>query len=611
MMIGNHYNLIKTRLKETIKNNKWKLILFISLVFVGVFLRAYNFSHWLHFEIDQSYDTLIVSPAVEGGIGNLPLLGPTAGGGRALRLGPAFYYLEYLSAKLFGNTPPGYAMLTLLFSILSMPFFYLFCRRYFSSFISIGLFFLYCFSLYMVCYGRFSWSPNVLPFILIFGFYALLRSISEDEKKKDLWFIFSSVALVIATQIHFNAFFIIPVMIFLLLIVYRPRFKLRTWAIVLLLSLIIYSPVIISDIATRGENLHYFMEKFRHSGVPKGSAREDFVQMVNYNASEYFLIVSGIDHINEYNLTGYGFLSDRNRSWKIVAIGILFLVLSILIHNLWKEKDKKRKDFLWLIVVWFLISFAYFFSIRRDEFAIYPRFFLMVAPLPFILFGLILEKLADVKKIGTASIVILTVAPLITNAQGLNKYFYQLQNVSAKPILVASEDIFPNTARITLSQQQSIADYMENIYQENHYPVYFQAKHEYEPVIRYALEKKDVYCGEKAKNAIYQEGNYFVIKSTSSGVNRIIGFNTVERINFGTLTLFHIAPKSDSITEIRQNDSEKVIPLEEQQISQLLTWNKLRNGKIAPVNNIGTGSDESTPDQFTEDAPANPSPTNQ
>jgi hypothetical protein len=149
---------------EKIKEKKWELIFVLSLIFLGIFLRTFHFSKWLHFEIDQSYDYLMVSPAVEKGIGNLPLLGPTAGGGRALRLGPAFYYMEYLSAKVFGNNPTGHAMLVLILSIFSLPIFYLFSRRYFSKNISIGLLAIFSTSVYMVLYSRFSWSPNVLPF---------------------------------------------------------------------------------------------------------------------------------------------------------------------------------------------------------------------------------------------------------------------------------------------------------------------------------------------------------------------------------------------------------------------------------------------------------------
>ena len=99
---------------------KYEIIALCAIIAIGIFFRTYHFSDWLLFEIDQSYDTRIVSRAVENGIEHLPLLGPTAGGGRALRLGPAFYYMEYASALVFGDTPTGHAMLVLILSILSI-----------------------------------------------------------------------------------------------------------------------------------------------------------------------------------------------------------------------------------------------------------------------------------------------------------------------------------------------------------------------------------------------------------------------------------------------------------------------------------------------------------
>jgi hypothetical protein len=143
------------------RERKLEVILFCSIIALGIFFRTYHFSDWLLFEIDQTYDTRIISPAIENGIENLPLLGPTAGGGRALRLGPAFYYIEYIGASIFGDTPVGHALPVLILSILSIPLFYLFIRRYFNTRVSLALLAIFSISAYLVLYGRFSWSPNV------------------------------------------------------------------------------------------------------------------------------------------------------------------------------------------------------------------------------------------------------------------------------------------------------------------------------------------------------------------------------------------------------------------------------------------------------------------
>ena len=104
---------------DKIKKHKIVIILAI-IILVGIFLRTYNLESWLFFQSDQARDLNLVNRAVENGPGWLPLLGPKAGG-TYLRLGPVFYYFEYLSALIFGTSSPAIVVFPdLLFSILSI-----------------------------------------------------------------------------------------------------------------------------------------------------------------------------------------------------------------------------------------------------------------------------------------------------------------------------------------------------------------------------------------------------------------------------------------------------------------------------------------------------------
>ncbi len=576
-MIRHHIKAILLRFLEKIKKDKLEIILFAILIIIGIFLRSYKFSDWLHFEIDQSFDTVIVSDAVENGIGNLPLLGPTAGGGRSLRLGPAFYYMEYLSAKIFGNTPTGHAMLVLIFSILSLPLFYIFIRRYFSRLISLLLLSLFSLSLYMILYGRFSWSPNVLPFLILLTFYTLLRGLSQ-EKNKVLWLIISATLLVIVTQIHFNAFFVIPAIFLPILIIHRKKISPRICIGALLIFIIFYSPVIISDIKTNGENFRYFIKKIeKSSGDKNGSLDEKIIRTANYYASECLFIITGLDHING-RVTGYGFSSKKHGTWRIGALISLILSLFILLKNLKEETNPKRKDFLWLITFWFLASFIYFFFLIKGGVSIRPRFFLIIAPLSFILLGFIFEKIetTQIRK-GSFAIIAVTIFFIATNAYGLNLYFSRINQVDKETISVKTEDIFPNTGRVTLAQQYAIVDYVESIYLQNNYPVYFQAKHEYEPAIWYHLEKKGIDFYSRIRlEKIYSEGNYFVMEFSEKDIAEFSDtFSILEIKNFGALTVFHLTPKPEAVTGVRQNELEKETSAQKSKLNKLITWNNL------------------------------------
>jgi 4-amino-4-deoxy-L-arabinose transferase-like glycosyltransferase len=231
-------------------SHKLAWIFLLLILAAGVFLRTYNFSDWLHFEIDQVYDVYAVLPALENGPMDLTLLGTNAGGG-ALRLGPAYYYLQYLSALVFGNTPGGHATFVLIFSLLSLPLFYFFVRHYFSRKVSLGLLAVFAFSLYLVQYSRFAWSPNVLPFLILLAFYALLRSVSEMERRKDLWFFLAVFAITLCTQIHFNALLVVPGTALFFLLFRRPSLRLKTWLGALFIVLLLYAPMIANEIKTR------------------------------------------------------------------------------------------------------------------------------------------------------------------------------------------------------------------------------------------------------------------------------------------------------------------------------------------------------------------------
>ncbi len=580
-----------------IKEKKWEFALILSLIFLGIFLRTFHFSDWLHFEIDQSYDLLMVSPAVENGIQNLPLLGPTAGGGRSLRLGPAFYYMEYLSAKVFGNNPTGHAMLVLIFSILSLPLSYIFFRRYFSSRISIGLLAIFSISAYLVLYSRFSWSPNVLPFLILFCFYALLRSVSQKETKKDRWLIIFATALAITTQIHFNSFFILPAVVFFFLIIRRPHFKLKAWIIAVAIFLAIYSPVIINEIKTKGQDLAFFQERIAgpdESEEPKsdeteknpGDAAEKIVQDFRYHAYEYFLIISGKDTANGSRPKGYdmGLACNSCGSklpWRIGGLALFIFGTALLAYKLIKEKDAERKNFLIIISLWLFFSFFYFFAITFDGLYVYPRFFLVVSPIPIIFLGLIFESInAEKSRVSLLLFAIAIILLSYINLQRLRDNFSQLKNAAAVDYKIEKEDIFPNNYRVTQEQQLLVTNYIESKFKQNNFPVYIKTIHEYEPTLWYYLGQKGIlYYDQLKPEELYKQGNYFFVFYTSDNKKELEksagNFNILEKEEFGSLAVSYAKPKQELILDERQSDSKRVIPIQAQQISKLVTWKKL------------------------------------
>lgn len=559
------------------RERKWEVFLLVLIIAGGVFLRTYHFSDWLLFEIDQTYDTRIVSNAIENGIGNLPLLGPTAGGGRALRLGPAFYYMEYASALIFGNTPVGHAALVLILSILAIPLFYIFIRKYFDTTLTLALLALFSMSVYLVLYGRFSWSPNVLPFLILFSFYALLRSVSETETKRDFWFLVAIASIAITSQIHFNAFFTVPLIAVLFLFYKRPLFKPRTWLTAIGIVVIIYAPMILSDISTKGENASFFLKK-----VSKGNASFSFKDFrkftvdLQYTASGYFFVNSGIDRITGGRLKEYGFQNDANLPWRILAIFLFLTQLLLLVWNITKEKMKQKKDFLVLVLLWVLVPFAYFYSLISNNFQIYPRFFLLVAPAAIILFGILLEKLQLQKNSVRRSIlIIITIVFILPNAVRLHNHFVQLAEPAKGITPVETEDIFPNDKRLTLREQLTVTEYMLSIQKKNGFPIYLSTYHEYQPAFWYHLSRLGVPYFDKIDfNSLYAQGNYFLIQYPNDGTRGTErAFDIFEKKTFGALSVYTLTPDDGKIKILRQSSNRKEQLDQTIQIQELKTWN--------------------------------------
>jgi 4-amino-4-deoxy-L-arabinose transferase-like glycosyltransferase len=569
---------------QKIKSAKWEIAIILIIFAVGIFLRTYNFSDWLHFEIDQDYDILLVDRAATNGISNLPLLGPNAGGG-LLRLGPAYYYLQYLSAKIFGNTPSGNAVFVLIFSVLALPLFYRFCRRYFEKSISVGLLAIFSVSLFSVLYSRFAWSSNVLPFLMLLAFYALLKSVSKDEKRGEMWFLVSIFTTAIITQIHFNVFFIVPIIFFVFLLIKRPHFRLRTWLIALGIILLVYSPVILSDLKTNGQNLNYFLGKTGKGVSANYSAQltTKLVQNIQYFSSEYFLINSGLDHINGGRIKDLGFKNDKNLPWRIGAMILFFAELFFLVKNFFrfKQKNEKEKDFLIICGLWFSVFFLYFFYLLANSYNMFPRFFLPLSPLAVIFLGFLFQN--KKQEIGKKRLVFfsLTVAAFcISNLIGIRQYFDQLSNAKTNSIKIETEDVLPNTARATLSQQNKVADYIKSIERQNNFPVYIETLHEIEPAIWYQLEKAGIeYWRSFPGDYAYRQGNYFMVFPTEKNRKSLWHYESKETKTFGSLCVTRIVPRPNFIIFERQDISTKILLETKEEFNQIYTWKELFQGK--------------------------------
>lgn len=562
-----------------IKKNYFILFL-VGIFLVGFFLRVFHFSDWLHFELDQSRDAKVIDLAIEKGPSYLPLLGPRAGG-TYLRLGPIFYYMEYLSALIFGNNPAGMAVIVLIFSLLSLPLFYLFCREYFDEKISVSLLAIFSVSLYLVIYARFAWNPNPLPFFVLLLLFAFLKIIDKEQKRKMLWFCVLSASFAIVFQLHFVAMVVLGLSSLGFLLYTRPKLNWKIWLAGIATFMLLFSPVIINDIKTKGENTQEFFKAItKKSNKHRGSFLEKLGANYIAHASKYFLILTGREtgslvkiKIPQNNLFKADIICKKVKCQNTKGLQLTSLIfftfsLGLLVQKIRKEKDLKRKKFLVLIAIFLGASFVALTPLAKN---LAPRFFLFAVPMPFLLLGLILDFFREKFPKRQNWVFLIPIVFVLINLYYLVVYFKESSSATVKAKEVNTEMIISEKSRVTLELQKKVNDYMKSFYQKNGWQIYFSAPAQYQRSMLYLLEKEKIpangFKGDSIGGKIYRQGNYFVVELTLSNLDKAIkkhlgkNFELIERKEIGNFTVFHLQPKTEAINEeVQPQVDQKTIP---------------------------------------------------
>jgi hypothetical protein len=557
-----YFNL---ELKSFKKETAWVLLGLFLIMSVAFAVRAYNFEDWLYFKMDQSRDALLIANALENGPAYLPLLGPRAGATELdsgyLRLGPAYYYMEYVAGILSGgNLPMSNAYPDFIFSILVIPLLYVFLRLYFSRFNSLLITAMYSFSFLIIQYSRFSWNPNALPFFFILAFYGLLKFFREKSFKKSLWWIaLWSFGMAIGMQLHFFGFFSLLGTSGLMILwhweiwkkeswkTYFSKTKLKAFAIfggvALGMFLFISSPIIISDFFRGGENSKNFIQAL--SSKPE---KKPLLNKINKNIGEtfkYYCLLSTSECT-----TGEG-LDKKNILPSTLVIVLMLIGLGYATFKLvkMKEQEKGRRDFLFLMVAWvtvfFILSIPVSFQIR-------PRFFIVVFAVPFILFGFLFKLLQEkFGKMGILLSFIFALGVIVWNTNGTLAWFEeqklsQLGNADVKRTL-----ILKTKDGVTLGQLQGVTDFMYSRHKQGA-KLYYYVKPEHVAPIKFLLyQKKDkeLQFGTIGKEA--EAGAQFFAVIATGGESPESAYNDFARkfgVNykvlgtavFGQLTVFEV-----------------------------------------------------------------------
>jgi 4-amino-4-deoxy-L-arabinose transferase-like glycosyltransferase len=373
---------MKKNISEKFKSipSFWWILLVILCV--GIILRTYNFHDWLRFNADQGRDAEVVSAVVNGNA-PLPLLGPKAGGTQ-FRLGPAFYYFEIASAKIFGNYPDKMAYPDLLTGILCIPLLYFFLRKYFDKNISLALTAIFAVSNYAIRYARFAWNPNSTPFWTLLSLYAMHEVISKKQNNKFLWSAIAGVAIGVGVQLHTTLLLFLPITTIIVFgyLAIKNKKMLKYFFIVLVMSLFINTPQLLNEYQTGGKNIQAFFGGIK----TKQQAESTFLNNTLHGTSCW--VQGNVDIISGYEISDKcSFTPGKSdKDTLVFVLGAIFVLGGTILgfQYLREETDIDRKLFLGLASVFTGISFLIFLKIA---FELSVRFYLILIFLPFFLLG--------------------------------------------------------------------------------------------------------------------------------------------------------------------------------------------------------------------------------
>lgn len=476
----------------------WALFFLLVILFGAVFVRTYSLDEWLYFKMDQARDALLLTNILENGPGSLPLLGPRVGAVELqhgfLRLGPIYYYFQYLAGVLFHSSEPSvFAYPDVFFSIAAIPLLYIFARLYFEKRHALMVTALYAFSFLIIQYSRFAWNPNSLQFFILLSFYGLLRFLNDERAAaKKWWIVLWALGSAIGSQLHFFGFFSLLGISGLLILFHFKIWKQSSWreflrkerlrqfaifsAIVVGVFAVFYTPVILSDSLRGGENTRNFFEALG-SKAEKKPLVDKLQKTVTENLKYSCLLLTSECYAGDAT-------SKENLLFVAIAAFVLLTGGAIAFRRARNERNAMRRDVLVLTLLWLGV---FIILTEPVSFQLRPRFYIVIFAVPFLFLGFLYEFLEERfgKRARWASLAI-TIGILAINMHGTWLWFGEQAKAQTKAVPAKRTLILKTKDGVTLGQLRGAADWMYARIKPGN-TLYYYVKPEHQRPIQFLL----------------------------------------------------------------------------------------------------------------------------
>ncbi|MCK5081106.1 MAG: glycosyltransferase family 39 protein, partial [Candidatus Moranbacteria bacterium] len=391
----------KEKIKKYFKKvDKEILVFLLGLMLLAGLVRGYNFKEWLLVRADQVRDSEMSREVLDNGISHLRLLGPKitsvklpgdSGKGDTLNMGPYYYYSQALSMKIFGTPSPWtIAIPDFILSLLAIPFFYLIISKFFTRKISLITTTLFSFSFLIIQYSRFSWNPNQLVFWQVLLIYFLLQ-FAEKKFKAGYWLLGAFLSLLVISQVHFLATSA-TVLIFITFFIYQKgwlKLKLKHYLIAVLMVIVFYIPVVVSDIKNDGDNYKRFIVGITQQSSEE-SLTDNILENIEKSARFYFYFPLPISEEELQSIQTVRFF------YLVFSLGLVWMVFIGRSKFLKSINPKQKKVLAFLILLYF--GFFFFVNISVADRLEKPRYWLSIAPIAFFILAFWLELINKINK---------------------------------------------------------------------------------------------------------------------------------------------------------------------------------------------------------------------
>lgn len=368
-------------------------VLFIA----GVLLRIWGMPDGMLWSIDQSRDYRIAVGVLEEGWGYLPLLGPGAGG-TDFHLGPLHTYIQIMGLSLTGvDHPIGLLIIEFLLSIATIGLFFILSRKFFSQTVSLILTAHVAVGLLFVSLARFTWNPNTIPFFVTLLLLVAGTLATPQERFRKFTVAILALAVGVLMQLHTIAFVIVPIV----LVLWQWRLRLlRTigeWTIALVILLVLFLPVFLSEYITHFGLLKAFFASSAERIDSWLSLGKAGFKMLYDIVWYHMMVLTGQNTLPEMvrleSSKSLGTLFDRNEKLAaIVAVGMVAIVslwyafVHFVRHSV-SEVVRTYGTLVFILVAVSLIVIAPL-SLSSD-----PRYFHIIYFVPLLAYGWLLHWL--------------------------------------------------------------------------------------------------------------------------------------------------------------------------------------------------------------------------